>query len=109
MSAEIRAEAHAVATARRAAGQPAWDRRFNVSGIFHNDDLTIQQKATAIADLIERQRWFDPDDMDLLEAVDGMCCAADLTGADAVGEFDGGWALFYDWCDLVGRVWVVTR
>lgn len=81
---------------------PQWTHRLNLADVFHNSDLTFRERRDAIAHRIQRAKWFDYSDMDLMDVVDFLADAVD------VAEFDEAWAMFYDWADAK-RVWVVTR
>lgn len=79
-----------------------WRNRFNVSDVFHNDDLTLEQKRDAIVRRIRATRWYDEDDEDLFQAV---VLLADAVDTD---EFDEAWGQLYDWADEDHRLWIQT-
>lgn len=112
-TAEHRAEMHRIATDLRSRGIDPWHGgRVDVSDVFHNDDLTFEQKRDAIVARIKRlpaykqaeASYADPDsdyDKDLYNLVDEM------SDVDDVQHFDFVWSAFYDWADYA-RVWVKT-
>ena len=79
-----------------------WDHKLDVSDIFHNDDLTLEEKRDHIVARIKAAPFFDPDDLELDELVD------ELGQVDDTGYFDQVWNAFYDWCDIDKRVWIET-
>jgi hypothetical protein len=77
-----------------------WLEKFYIGDVFHAD-IAFTEKRDIIVERIRLSTfWFD-DDMELIEAVEEMEAAEDSD------EFDYGWDLFYDWCDI-NRVWVDT-
>lgn len=103
---DVIVESHQIASDLKSRGKPIWSGRLDVSAIFHNDALSIIEKAHQIGAMIKAQPWFDEDDYDLQEIAEMLC---DMTENDGDEDyFDDWWATFYDWCDLVGRIWVET-
>jgi hypothetical protein len=78
-----------------------WDYRLRLGDVFHNEDVSFEQRRDEIAKRIKASRFYDADDYTLVVVVDG------LAESDSVVEFDGWWSEFYDWADA-NRVWVVT-
>ena len=79
-----------------------WDYKLDVSDVFHDDDLTLEQKRDKIVARIKAAPFFDPDDLELDELVD------ELSQVDDEPYFDLVWNAFYDWCDIGKRVWIET-
>jgi hypothetical protein len=80
----------------------AWDHELRLGDVFHNEEMTFEDRRDAIVARIRKARWYDEDDIALWEAVDG------LANAEDTDEFDAWWDAFYDWCDAGKRVWVET-
>lgn len=91
-----------------------WKYTLNISKIWHDDDLDIQEKADYIRKTIQRMFSTNLDfesenyDEDLDIVVENL---ADLSSYDEdlsdVDSFDEIWDAFYDWADF-NRVWVKT-
>jgi hypothetical protein len=103
-TAEHRADMYRLGQERRAAGLPSWEHRLNLADVFHNDDLTFEQKRDAIVRRIRATAWFKSYDEydDLPQFVEEL---ADTKGGH---EFNGPWSCIYDIAD-VDRVWIATR
>lgn len=103
-SADHRAEMFLLARKRTAAGLPVWDRKISFADVFHNEDMTFEQRRDAIVARLRGSSWLKGrDEFDnIVEAVDG------LAGAEDAGEFDGWWDEIYDIADEE-RVWIETR
>lgn len=84
------------------AATATWTHTLNLADVFHNGELTFRERRDAIAHRIQRAKWFDYGDMDLMDVIKFLADATD------VEEFDEAWAMFYDWADSA-RIWVVTR
>lgn len=79
-----------------------WSYKVKVGDLFHNDDLTIEQKAQAIAERLRKGRWMDAD---CFGELDGLLDElSDVTGA---ATFDAVWDAIYDWADI-HRLWIDT-
>lgn len=100
---EHRVEMYRLAQERRAAGKPAWDRKVKLGAVFHNEELTFEERRDAIVKIIRDSPWFkDYDEGDELpQYVEELADAAD---AD---EFDSTWDAVYDIADA-DRVWIET-
>lgn len=86
--------------------RPVWKHTLDVSEFFHDDKLSVVEKAHKVGAMIRRQRWFSEDDFTLDEIAGAFC---DMTDEDDDGQyFDDWWSSFYDWCDEA-RVWVTTH
>lgn len=96
--AEHRAAMHSLATERRAAGLPAWDKRINLADVFHNQDLTFEQRRDAIVKRIYGSGW---------NSDEAYTLAADLADTQNAEEFDEVWNAVYDLADY-DRVWIAT-
>lgn len=103
-SADHKAAMFQLAQERRAAGKPSWEHRINLSGVFHNDAMSFEEKRDAIVRALRNSTWLKgKDEFDsAVEAVDG------LAGAEDTEEFDGWWDELYDYADF-DRVWITTR
>jgi hypothetical protein len=100
---EHRVEMHQLAQERRAAGKPVWDRKISLAGIFHNPDLTFEQRRGAIVEVLRASTWlkeYDEGD-DLPQFVD------ELAGTEDVDQFDAVFDAIYDVADA-DRVWIGT-
>jgi hypothetical protein len=91
---------HRAAAERRAQGRPIWDRKIQLRDIFHNDELTFEQRRDAIVRRIESSGW--PGRSETLAML--LEELADVVDAE---EFDGVWDAIYDEAD-VDRVWIST-
>jgi hypothetical protein len=77
-----------------------WLEKFYVGDVFHAD-IDFEEKRDIIVERIRLSGFFFDDDMELIEAVES------IEEAEDHDEFNYGWDLFYDWCDI-NRVWVDT-
>lgn len=98
---------HALATQRRRQRKPVWAHQLDLSGVFHDDALTFEQRRDAIVAIIKASRWYRRADRNQL---DGVVDIVDdhLAYAETADEFDDRWDELYD---LAGyeRVWIKTR
>jgi len=78
-----------------------WLYTLKLNDIFHNDDMPFEQKRDAIVRRIKAQKFWDPDNFELSDVMEG------LEQADDVSEFDEAWGDFYDYADRE-RIWVET-
>ena len=79
-----------------------WKHMLDVSDVFHDDGMTVNEKAAAIVARIMASPFWDEDDLNGLVAV-----VEELEDCDEVDWFDAVWDSFYDWADS-NRVWVQT-
>lgn len=77
---------------------PEWKKHVDVSQWFHDDALSVADKAKAITDHL---RPLIGDDEDAAELLD------ELAHQDDADEFDYVWNDLYDWADA-NRVWINT-
>ena len=91
---------HQLATERRANRRPIWDSQINLGDLFHNDDLTFEQRRDGIVARVRATRWAR-DSYTVTELLDEL---GDTTDVD---EFDEVWNLIYDEADY-DRVWIAT-
>jgi hypothetical protein len=82
-----------------------WRHTLDVSGFFHDDSISIVDKAHRIGAMIRDAVWFVEGD-DGLEEITEMFCDME-PGEDDAEFFDDWWTSFYDWCDEA-RIWVKT-
>jgi hypothetical protein len=102
-TADHRADMHRLVTERRKAGKPVWAHKINLADVFHNDDLTFEQKRDAIVARIRATTWFkDCDEYDELPQY-----TEELADAPDVRAFDFVWSEIYDIADA-DRVWIAT-
>jgi len=92
-------ETHRIATARRDAGRPIWDLTVNLADVFHNDELSFEQRRDAIVQRLYGSGW----NSDVVYTL-----VADLGAAEDAGEFDEIWDEIYDHADF-DRVWITTH
>lgn len=103
-TAEHRAEMHQLATERRTAGKPVWDRKIRLADVFHNEDMTFEQRRDAIVARLRGSNWLKGrDEGDTL-----VMLVEELADARDADEFDGPWDAIYDEADY-DRVWIETR
>lgn len=81
-----------------------WKREVNLIGAYHNDALTLNERAKAVAERIRKSGWVEdtpyPDTFrDLL---------AELETVEDAAEFDAVFDQVYDLADE-DRVWIETR
>ncbi len=97
-------ETHHLATERRRAGKPVWAHTLDVSSVFHNEDLTFEQRRDGIVALIKATGWYKGEDeySELHEITENI---ADAANTD---EFDSWWDVLYDAADY-DRVWINTH
>ena len=101
---EHKVEMARIARKRIAAGKPVWDRKINLSGVFHNTDMSFEERRDAIVRILRASTWIKGlDEFDnAMEALDGLADAEDTE------EFDGWFDELYD-CADADRVWITTR
>jgi hypothetical protein len=92
---------HQLAQQRRDAGLPIWDRKLNLSDVFHNDAMTFTESRDAIVRIIRASGW--PDRNSTVYAL-----LDEIADAETTDEFDAPWDLIYDEADA-DRVWIQTR
>lgn len=82
---------------------PHWNETIHLGDVFHNDDLTFEQKRDVIVQRIRASRWFRNagEDSFLAQLVD------ELGSAESANEFDAPWSLIYDAADI-DRTWIET-
>ena len=103
-TAEHRADMHQLATERLDAGLPVWESKLRLADVFHNDDMTFEQRRDAIAARIRATRWFKSYD----EYDDLPMFVEELAGTEDNASFNAVWDEIYDIADT-DRVWIATR
>jgi hypothetical protein len=96
---------HRLATVRRRAGQPAWDRTIHLADVFHNEAMSFEERRDAIVRRLRDSRWLrddHPDEDDVLRLF-----IEELSETGDVPEFDQVFSEVYDIAD-VERVWIDT-
>lgn len=78
-----------------------WRKTVNVSDIFHNEDLTFEQRRDGI---VRQFRRFWPEGCDDFD-IDMLL--EELADAENADDFDMTWDMIYGWADD-NRVWVKT-
>lgn len=81
-----------------------WNREVNLIGAYHNDSLTLNERAKAVAERIRKSGWVEdtpyPDTFrDLL---------AEFEKVETTAEWDNVFSEVYDLADE-DRVWIETR
>jgi hypothetical protein len=94
---------HRLATERRAAGKPIWDRKIRLGDVFHNDAMTFEQIRDTTVKRIRASGWLEGRD----EFDDLMLAVEELAEAEDVKHFDMVWSAIYDEADY-DRVWIET-
>lgn len=92
---------HELAAERRANGLPVWDRRINVSDVFHADEIPFESKRDTIVARLRSHQWYQ-ENSELEDIVD------QLEDSDDPDDFDYWWDALYDEADY-DRVWIETR
>lgn len=94
-------DTYRIASERQAVGRPIWDRKFDVSDVFHNESMTFEQRRDAICSRPRAHPWF-AENRELENIVE------ELEFSEDGDEFDGPWDALYDEADY-DRVWIETR
>lgn len=82
---------------------PHWEYTVDVSGVFHNDELSLTSKRDQIVATIRRNRWLKRS-----EYADELTGVLDeLATVETVADFDELWSQVYDIAD-VDRAWIKT-
>ncbi|UDL16655.1 hypothetical protein SEA_ATUIN_262 [Arthrobacter phage Atuin] len=81
----------------------AWNHDLNISDFFHDDDLTITEKAEKISERLKSRPWFDG--LTYKEDLEGLL--EELTDMEDADDFDMIWDQMYDIFDAE-RIWVRT-
>ena len=102
-TAEHRADMYQLAQERRKAGKASWAHKINLADVFHNDDLTFEQKRDTIVRRIRATTWFKQYD----EFDDLPMFVEELADAEDKHAFNGPWDCIYDIADA-DRVWIAT-
>jgi hypothetical protein len=98
---EHRADMHALARDRQRRGLPVWDRKIDLKGILHNDELTFEQRRDEVARRLRASGWLENRDDRLTWYVSELAGAVDAT------NFDLWFSGIYDIADEE-RVWIAT-
>jgi hypothetical protein len=100
------AETHQAVAELRAAGKPVWNETVDLPGFFHDDTLTIEEKAQRTAAALKASRWVrTADEHDSIHELIEY-----LEGVDDRREFNGVLSEIYDEADSKPvRVWITTR
>jgi hypothetical protein len=101
-TADHRAAMHQLAQERRKAGKPSWAHQLNLADVFHDADLSFEERRDAIVRRIRLTAWFKGYD----ETEDLPQFVEELADTEA-GEFDAVWDSIYDIADA-DRVWIRT-
>lgn len=101
------AAVHELATERRRAGKPVWSNEIDLSGVFHNAEVTFEQRRDAIVARLKASRWYRESDPEIGGSV-AEIIRDHLAYAEDTDEFDAWWDELYDHADY-DRVWLKTR
>jgi hypothetical protein len=94
---------HRLAQERWAAGKPVWNRKVSLVGVFHDSDLTFEQRRDAIAGIFQGSAWLK----EYGEGDDLPQFVEELAGTEDADEFDAVFDAIYDVADA-DRVWIAT-
>lgn len=81
---------------------PVWNYDLDISDVFHNETMSLEQIQEAIVRRIQMSRFWDSDDFEL------QVLTENIRAAETVKDFDYWWNQFYYWFDD-NRVWVSTQ
>lgn len=92
-----------LAQSRLHAGLPSWNKKINLAGVFHNNEMTFGQRRDAIVARLRESPWLTScsEDDELIQYVDELAHAQDA------GDFNAAWDAIYDCADY-DRVWIRT-
>ena len=98
---EHKVAVHRLAAERRAAGKPVWAHTIRLGHLFHDDELTFEQKRDGLIRLVKASSWFKSQGAasELHEAIEEL---ADTENGD---DFDVVMSAVYDMADY-DRVWI---
>lgn len=101
MDVEHKVAIHRLAAARRAAGKPIWAHRIRLGNLFHNDELSFEEKRDTLVRLVKASAWYTGEEVfsDLHSLIEEM---EDTEDVDA---FDDVMSAVYDMADY-DRVWI---
>lgn len=85
---------------------PTWKHTLHLADVFHNGELTLEQKTERIVARIEKAAWYEKANHngDLTNILDELANAGEM---DDRQWWDSVWAAFYDIADAES-VWVKT-
>jgi hypothetical protein len=93
-------EAHRAAAERRASGRPIWDRTINFAEVFHNEEMSFEERRDVIVRILNASKWSA-----INEEIDNLIY--EIANSQDVDEFDQYWDWLYDEADT-DRVWIKT-
>jgi hypothetical protein len=79
---------------------PIWLDKINLADVFHNEEMSFEQRRDVIVQRIRRSGWPDRNSS-VYDLID------ELADCETGNEFDGPWSLIYDEADA-DRVWIAT-
>lgn len=87
-----------------------WQCKLNVKDLFHNEGLTVEQKAQQISERLlgKIEEWRGNGSLQDYECDDIRDLAIDLKDAKDAEEFDDIWEGIYEWADYGHRLWIAT-
>jgi hypothetical protein len=100
---EHKVEMHRLARERIAADKPVWAHKVNLRDVFHDDNLTFEQRRDAIVRRIRATTWFKQYD----EFDDLPMFVEELADAETKAAFNDVLDEIYDIADA-DRVWIAT-
>lgn len=80
---------------------PTWKHTLRLADVFNNEDMPFERKRDTIVRRIKKSKFWNPDDFELSDVMEG------LEQAEDIAEFDEAWGDFYDYADRE-RIWVET-
>ena len=85
---------------------PTWNNRLDIYDIFHDDEISLAEKSTAITERIKKASWYEESNYngELEMILEEMTDAAE---EDDVDWWDKCWDAFYGIADA-DRIWVKT-
>jgi hypothetical protein len=78
-----------------------WKWTLDLEDVFHNEEMTYEQRRDEIVRRIKAGAWYVEDDFDLVDLTD------QLEFAEEQDHFNDYWNDFYNWADDA-RLWIKT-
>ena len=80
---------------------PVWHEKIMLGDLFHNEDMSFEQRRDEIVRRLRASRWHDGEDYEVESIIEELAETEDEDAFDAV------WDLVYDFADE-DRVWIDT-
>lgn len=101
-TAEHLVECYHLRKRRKDNGLSPWKHVIKVGHVFHDPELTFEERRNVIVAIIKVSRWYaDDKNFELSDCVD------ELEQCRNIDEFDDAWGLLYDLADM-DSVWIDT-